>query len=450
MLKFKLILISLLLVLSISSCVQDQSNVSNERSDAFDTLVVQINKSIHPIESPLPKSPLEDLSPLDDLSKSIIIGLGEATHGTREFFQLKHKIFRYLVKYHNVRVLGMEADMGESFFINEYIHGGKGELSDIMKNKMHFWTWKTEEVKELLEWMRTYNEDKAAEKLYYIGLDTQHMRYQPDLIEDYIVKTASPGLIDDIQPALKGIRNRMQSRFSYQSMTEGQKEEISECLNYLLERISEHENELIASSSHFEYHFTIQLVKNLQQVHENTFARENDGDRSLRDRFMAENAIWISDLFGEDIKVALWAHNGHITKREHSYIPMGYYLRKKIGEYYKNIGFSFSSGSFKAIGVNSFTFQRAGLNPHTISTAPVTGSVNELFHSASENNFILNLDSLQVNSDISNWLSEVRPFLQIGAVFNGNPVLYYRQSILTEEFNFIIHYDTTSHSIQLK
>lgn len=105
----------------------------------------------------------EDLRWLDPLADKNVVGLGEATHGTAEFFDAKHRIFRYLVENHGYKVFAFEADFGESIYLNEAVQQGNAAgIESLMKSKMHFWTWKTREVKELLEWMCTYNQGKAG------------------------------------------------------------------------------------------------------------------------------------------------------------------------------------------------------------------------------------------------------------------------------------------------
>ncbi len=116
---------------------------------------------------------------IDPFADKPFIALGEATHGTADFFIAKHRIFKYLVENHNFRVFAFEADFGESLFLNDAIQEGRvDDLRDLMKDKMRFWTWKTEEVLDLLEWMCTYNMDKPdEEKLQYIGIDCQYNSY---------------------------------------------------------------------------------------------------------------------------------------------------------------------------------------------------------------------------------------------------------------------------------
>lgn len=114
--------------------------------------------------------------------------------------------------------------MGESFYINEYVHGGAGNLQQIMNNKMIFWTWQTKEVQKLIEWMHDYNQGKPPEeRLYYIGIDSQFMRWQPNLIENYFKKT-KPEFLSEVNSVLSmirelGIPDYVQVKNSYENMS---------------------------------------------------------------------------------------------------------------------------------------------------------------------------------------------------------------------------------------
>jgi len=109
----------------------------NEISDPVESL-----NSILEIElNPLAANPLEwtddELRFLDKFSSKKIVGLGEATHGTAEFFDAKHRIFRYLVENHGYKVFAFEADFGESVFLNAAIQNGNcDQIKEIMTSKM--------------------------------------------------------------------------------------------------------------------------------------------------------------------------------------------------------------------------------------------------------------------------------------------------------------------------
>ena len=98
-----------------------------------------------------------DMQPLQAIvGNARIVSLGEATHGTREFFQLKHRMLEFFVSEMGFTIFGIEATMTESFDINEYVLTGKGDPAKGLAG-IYFWTWDTEEVLDMIQWMRRYN-----------------------------------------------------------------------------------------------------------------------------------------------------------------------------------------------------------------------------------------------------------------------------------------------------
>ncbi|MCE7973647.1 MAG: hypothetical protein DYG92_04870 [Leptolyngbya sp. PLA1] len=118
----------------------------------------------------------DDLRPLRALiGDARIVSLGEPTHGTREAFQLKHRLLEYLVTELGFTLFSIEASSPESFRLNDYVLRGEGDPRALIKG-MYFWTWDTEEVLAMVEWMRTHNQAAAAAgrpPVRFTGFDMQ-------------------------------------------------------------------------------------------------------------------------------------------------------------------------------------------------------------------------------------------------------------------------------------
>lgn len=404
--------------------------------------LTELEKYLVPLNSSNPESSTDDLLTLNSIGEARIIGLGEATHGTKEFFQLKHKIFRYLVENHGIRVLAFEAGMGESIYINRYVQGEDTDLTELMLTKMLYGVWRTKEVRELIEWMRTYNEDKPdSEKLHYIGVDSQDMYYQPDLVEEYI-EGVQPSLLQETQDVMGVIRSLgppWTLYVRYENMEYDQYKVITDTLTYLIDRMDEFKDNMITNSSHYEFQTHRQLVRNLLQTHIEFHPR----DRRLvsyRDQFMALNTLWISTLLENDPKIAVWAHNGHVHVRS---IAMGNYLRNEIGDDYKAIGFSFSKGSFGATSIN-MNGRQMGWRNFAITEEPLKNSLNAFFHSAKEDNFILNLDEIPETSLLIDYFNSLNRMLMLGGTYVGVPSYYYMPISVMDEYNAMIYVDVTT------
>jgi erythromycin esterase-like protein len=102
-----------------------------------------------------------------------IVALGESTHGTREVFQMKHRMLEFLVEAMGFTLFGIEASFPDCVAINDYVLHGRGDPG-VALHGQGFWTWDTEAVLEMIEWMRRYNADPAHErKLEFYGFDMQ-------------------------------------------------------------------------------------------------------------------------------------------------------------------------------------------------------------------------------------------------------------------------------------
>ena len=155
----------------------------------FSQISVKIGKNNQTVYQVTPNetTDLTELIPLETLFRNKkIVGMGEATHGTKEFFNMKAKMFKFLATHCGYRIFSIEATYGGTLKVNDYVLYKKGNVLDAMKG-MEFWTWDTEEVRDLIEWMRTYNEGKAEnEKLKFYGFDCQSFKGPTNALVDYI------------------------------------------------------------------------------------------------------------------------------------------------------------------------------------------------------------------------------------------------------------------------
>jgi erythromycin esterase-like protein len=115
-----------------------------------------------------------------------IVSLGEATHGTREIFQMKHRLIEFLASELGFTIFSIEANMPEAYRLNDYVLHGTGEPKALLQG-MYFWTWNTEEVLAMIEWMRQFN---AAGKgrVQFTGFDMQTIRVAVDIVGEFLRK----------------------------------------------------------------------------------------------------------------------------------------------------------------------------------------------------------------------------------------------------------------------
>lgn len=109
--------------------------------------------------------------------KSRIVALGEATHGNREFQELKLDAFKVMVERYGVRAFALEGDFGGCEAANRYIHGGE-RTDEEAAEALVFTIYRTDQMAGLLSWMREYNDTAApGDDLRFYGFDMQSFEY---------------------------------------------------------------------------------------------------------------------------------------------------------------------------------------------------------------------------------------------------------------------------------
>lgn len=130
-------------------------------------------------------SGFDDLKGLREIiGDARIVALGEGTHGTREFFQMKHRLVEFLASEMGFTVFSIEANMPEAYRVDDHVSQGKGDPKKLLDG-MYFWTWNTQEVLDMIKWMRDFN--KAGKKhIRFTGFDMQTPDAAVEIVEKYL------------------------------------------------------------------------------------------------------------------------------------------------------------------------------------------------------------------------------------------------------------------------
>ncbi len=125
-----------------------------------------------------------DMQPLKKIiGNARIVSLGEATHGTREFFQMKHRMVEFLATQMGFTIVSIEANMPEAYRLNDYVLNGRGDPGELLKG-MYFWTWDTKEVLEMIQWMREFNQSGKG-RIEFTGFDMQTPDVALKIVKDF-------------------------------------------------------------------------------------------------------------------------------------------------------------------------------------------------------------------------------------------------------------------------
>ena len=393
----------------------------NQDTPATERIIKEFNKEI--IE--LPKgSPLDfpdaSFASLDSLfNQAQIIGLGEATHGTKEFFELKHRLIRYLVENFQVQALGFEFDFRflSSLKIERFVTEGKGNLNDLFTNL--YWTHRNEEVWNLINWMRNYNFGKREkDKVHFLGIDSQLDIWHIYELGDYI-RQFDESLYECVQKDIGQIKNL--GKIDHKSLGHDKYAEIKSLFDDLKMQIEKYLDKNPYSLEKKERELIFHLINSYLLSHELRYLLYQK--RNVRDRHMAEHCIWLKNFVGENNKVVIWAHNAHVAKNPHytsdGSPAMGEYLREKLGNSYLSVATSFSEGFFAAMTDDCFGDDTEPIIWEIKSESP-QNSINYLFRKGKYENFIFPLSSLSKQSSLYKYINQPKPFLGIGDFFTRN------------------------------
>jgi len=375
--------------------------------------VAALKKYIYPLRTYEPYGgDTKDLEVLGDLiGNSTVVALGENTHGSSEIYKMKNRIIQYLAVHKGFDIFSIEANMPEAYKLNNYTVRGEGDPKRLIAG-MYFWTWRTEEVLNMVEWMRRFNQ--LEQRILFTGFDMQYYY----------------GAIDELFDAFKG---NMEVEIKIDELKKKLDKQAG--FNEITPQLSFLQNSIDASSFQADIkEWLQQIIEIIQQYSE---LNRNTNAYLWRDRCMADNFIWIKEN-NPDSKFVIWAHNSHIMKTDNA---QGYHLAQKLGDEYTTFGFTFSEGTYTAIGNKGLTSYEA------IKAYP--GSLEYLLNQLNEPIFILDLKKIKSDNykDIE-WLMEYLPFRRVGAG-GGLSVEFFNRKI-ADDFDYLIFIKISSPSTLLE
>lgn len=380
-----------------------------ERPAPAPTDVVEwIREHAIPLLSVQPGHGLSDMKPLRELvGRARIVGLGEATHGSREFFQAKHRMFEYLATELEFTVFAIEAGFSESEAVNDYVMTGRGDPEQALAGLI-VWPWDTEEVLDLIRWMRAWNaEPRNRRKLSFHGFDMQFTSRSVATVLQFLDEV-DPVHAAEMKTQLSVLSTEMEPQKKQQAIA-ARADALKTTLRELGQRLERERTGYTARAGRRSWLVARQSIRVLEQnVDANTDPR---GSSLARDRYMAENLRWIADVAEPKARIVAWAHNGHIANRTSAGWAMGAHLEAAYGADYLPIEFSFHRGSFQAYDVSG----RGGLVAHAVGPAPA-GSIDDTFHRAGWPIFVLDLRKLPRSGPVAAWFGRPQPRREGGAI----------------------------------
>lgn len=376
-----------------------------------------------------------------------VIGLGEATHGTREFFQFKERMLRYLAGSCGSRLFAFEYSFRKSLKVNDYVLHGKGSVDELFTDDL--WIQDNSSFRSLVSWMREFNSGREAnEKIWFIGFDSQLDAYHLAESLDHI-SAHFPDFAAGSDSLLSLLRDY--APLKYRGMDKQQYDAISILMKGCRKDFREYLSAVPEAASPVDCFNAMQLLNAMHYSHEFLYAMSK-GMANPRDGHMARNIRAIVDFFEPGKPVAVWAHNAHVARNEVYYedggCSMGKWLAHLFGEEYLAVGTAFSRGAFTAVMSDSSGNDTPPLRCE-ISGSPPPNSINHFLSGTDYYSYYLNISGLNKNGALYAYLDTLRPMIGVGDLYLGAPERHFFNDRImnTVEAFDILFYFTDTHAL---
>lgn len=292
----------------IFSCSGGNNRVDNENLQTSAEIPAA---AIHALENE------EDLDVLlEEIGEAKIVLLGEASHGTSEFYTWRSRISQRLITEKGFNIIGIEGDWSDAYPLNNYIKGNSSYASAKVALQ-HFdrwpeWMWNNREIEELAEWLRNNNAGKpATEQTGFYGIDVYGIWESLDAIIAYLDRrdTTAAAVAREVQACFAPYN---QDEQAYARATVNSSADCSEELENLLESVQVlvAEDDSISEEEFNAVQNTL-VVANAEHYYR-TAAVSSASSWNIRDRHMNLTIKRLMDYYGPEARIIVWEHNTHV------------------------------------------------------------------------------------------------------------------------------------------
>src|SRR5256714_2453115 len=383
--------------------------------------------------------------------------LGEATHGTHEFYRERAEITKRLIKEKGFTAIAVEADWPDAFRVNRYVRGlgDDHDANEALGGFKRFptWMWRNTVILDFVEWLRDYNSSLHinAAKVGFYGLDLYSL---------YTSIEAVLGYLNKIDPAAaKRARYRYScfehfaedtQAYGYAAnfgLTESCERDVIEQLIELRRQAADYASRdgRVAQDEFFFAEQNARLVLNAERYYRSMF-RGRVESWNLRDQHMAETLgalVTHLNTQGQTAKVAVWEHNSHLGDARATYMAdygelnVGQLVRERYGSEAVLVGFTTYRGTVTAASDWDGPAERKRVRP------ALEDSYEASFHEADIQNCFL---PLRDAGSVSSALRDPRLERAIGVIYlpRTERQSHYFEARLSDQFDAVIHFDETS------
>src|SRR5256885_7048065 len=411
---------------------------------------------VRELAQPLSGGPDDYDALLKLIGNARIVLVGEASHGTHEFYFERAQITKRLITEKDFSVLAIEADWPDASRVHRYVRGASKDANakEALAGFRRFptWMWRNTVVVEFVEWLREFNQhvDPKKAPAGFYGMDLYSLHASIDAVLNYLDKT------DPDAAARARLRYSCFDHFSREPQEYGYAATvgaIESCEPAVVAQLTDLQRQAvdflsrdgaIAEEELFFAEPNARLVKNAEEYYRSMF-RGRASSWNLRDRHMVETIeSLVAHLNGSrQPKAIVWAHNSHLgdaratEMSQHGEHNVGQLIRERFGNEAVLIGFSTHHGSVTAASDWGAIAERKNVRP------ALRGSYEELFHETGLERFWIDLKN--AGEKMPDALSGPRLERAIGVIYRpeSERLSHYFHAQLPKQFDAIIHIDET-------
>ncbi len=385
----------------------------------------------------------------DACADARIVLLGEASHGTSEFYRARAAITRWLIERHGFSIVAVEADWPDAATVDRFVrHRPRREGEEAAFRRFPTWMWRNREVEAFVRWLRGHNADRpAAAMTGFYGLDLYNLSASMRAVIDYL---------DEVDPDAAALAreryacltpwSRDPALYGRLAMTEGYARcrapvvaMLRELQTRRLEYVAEDGDEWLDAAAN------ARLVKNAEEYYRVMYEGPAES-WNLRDTHMFETLCQLLEAKGAQAKAVVWAHNSHIGNAAwtemgqlRGELNIGQLVRERFGDEARLIGFGTHHGTVAAASDWDGPMEIKQVRP------ALTGSQEDLCHETGISDFLLDLGE--------DGLAELRAILHaprlerfIGVIYRPETERWshYSDTILARQFDAWVWFDETA------
>jgi erythromycin esterase-like protein len=426
------------LLLGVSACKNKNEAVGPEPTDEVS---VALKKGISPLAS---EADLDVL--MDKIGNARYVLLGEASHGTAEFYNWRAAITRRLIAEKGFTFVAVEGDWPDAYELNRYVRGTayQGNAApEVLQNfnRWPTWMWANQEIAELAEWMKSYNAGQgAATPAGFYGLDVYSLWESLDRVMEYL-DTVDPVAAQSARQAYACFSAYNRDEQAYAQATMNPSASCADELAAMLEKVQAHAQANPASEEAFNAEQNALVAVNAERYY-HTMMRSNAGSWNVRDQHMMTTLNRLVQRQGPQAKAIVWAHNTHVGDARYTdmtrggEINIGQLVREQhAGEGVYIVGFGTHRGT--VIAADAWGDKAEEMRVPEAQG----GSWDAILHRLQPANKIVLLDGLRNEPA----LKASKGQRAIGVVYRpsqeyGN----YVPTVLTERYDALLYIDQTS------